>query len=138
MLSEFSVGQIILLLTTVAGFFVTAWRENRNRKWDLEDRRLAREEIANKVIAQQEVIQSTTDKQTEIIVEKLDRSHESAKAAFAAAGNVHARLESLSGMFDSMPLSSPKDNMGHIERTVVDTNERVRSMERSTSAEDPS
>ena len=37
-MTDSAIGQVILLLTTVGGFIVTAWRENRNRKWAQQDR----------------------------------------------------------------------------------------------------
>lgn len=49
-------NQFTILVTTIAGFLSTLvalifqiWRESRNRKWDLENRKLAREESANKI-----------------------------------------------------------------------------------------
>lgn len=36
--------QIIILITTLCGFAYTIYRENRNRKWDLEDREWARQQ----------------------------------------------------------------------------------------------
>lgn len=44
-------GQMILLLTTIAGFMGTAWRESRNRKWAIEDRRQAADEQTNVIVA---------------------------------------------------------------------------------------
>jgi hypothetical protein len=34
--------QLVIWITTLTGFIYTIYRENRNRKWDLEDRRAAR------------------------------------------------------------------------------------------------
>lgn len=36
--------QLIILVTTLFGFAYTIYRENRNRKWDLQDREWAREQ----------------------------------------------------------------------------------------------
>jgi hypothetical protein len=42
--NELTLGQVILFLTTVAGFLSVAWKERRNRLWAIEDKRLAAEE----------------------------------------------------------------------------------------------
>lgn len=39
------IGQVITLILALVGFGVSLWREHRNRKWDLEDRRAAREAL---------------------------------------------------------------------------------------------
>lgn len=45
------VGQILTFLLAAAGFGVALWREARNRRWDLEDRALARQELNLKLAA---------------------------------------------------------------------------------------
>lgn len=52
-------NQTTILVTTIAGFLSTIvalifqiWREGRNRRWDLEDRRLARQEADLKIESQ--------------------------------------------------------------------------------------
>ena len=61
------IGQVIIFLTTVAGFVFTIYRENRNRRWDLEDRARAREEtIRHTTIAAVEV-KRELDKQTRVV-----------------------------------------------------------------------
>jgi hypothetical protein len=39
--NELTLGQLILFITTVAGFLSVAWKEHRNRQWAIEDRKLA-------------------------------------------------------------------------------------------------
>src|SRR5678815_217054 len=43
--TDTSIGQIVLLVTTILGFAVAAWRENRARRWAHEDRLIATAEI---------------------------------------------------------------------------------------------
>src|SRR5688572_11512617 len=54
-------GQLVLLLTTIAGFVYTVYRENRNRRWDLEDRKRAREELTAHVEEQKHVVETRTE-----------------------------------------------------------------------------
>ncbi len=66
------IGQLVLLLTTIAGFVAAAWRENRNRRWAAEDRaiqaaivtaerRAATEEIIERARAEAEAVRIKTD-----------------------------------------------------------------------------
>lgn len=43
------IGQAVIFLTTIAGFLYNIHRENRQRRWDLEDREYARQKIHQKV-----------------------------------------------------------------------------------------
>lgn len=61
------VGQIIIFLTTVAGFLFNIYRENRNRRWDLEDRARAREETMRHTTIAAVEVKKELDKQTRVV-----------------------------------------------------------------------
>ena len=54
------IGQIIIFLTTVAGFLFNIYRENRNRRWDLEDRAQARQQTATAAVAVKQELETQT------------------------------------------------------------------------------
>ena len=75
-------GQTILI-TTVVGFlstlialFVQAWRESRNRRWDIEDRRNARRDTEAKMNVQTEEIRLVATREAELkqAVEETNRA----------------------------------------------------------------
>lgn len=82
-MSDNTIGQLVLLVTTILGFLITGWRENRNRKWAAEDRRLATAEIVAEAKAEAEV----TRIKNEIIADNLRT------AALVDAAKVHAKLD---------------------------------------------
>lgn len=64
--------QFTILMATIAGIvstfstlFVSIYRENRNRRWDLEDRRVARENSEAQLKAANVELQKKLDAQTE-------------------------------------------------------------------------
>jgi hypothetical protein len=61
------IGQIIIFLTTVAGFLFNVYRENRNRRWDLEDRARAREEAMKQTTTAAVEVKRELDKQTRVV-----------------------------------------------------------------------
>jgi hypothetical protein len=61
------VGQIIIFLTTVAGFLFNVYRENRNRRWDLEDRARAREETMHRTNVAAVEVKKELDKQSRVV-----------------------------------------------------------------------
>lgn len=88
------VGQAIILVTTVAGFWYNIYRENRNRRWDKEDRELARNALVETVKEQRvEVVQKVADVAKEVeqkvaavgdtLVAKADQQHSEVSAAIA-------------------------------------------------------
>ena len=54
------IGQVIIFLTTVAGFLFNIYRENRNRRWDLEDRAQARQQTATAAVAVKQELETQT------------------------------------------------------------------------------
>jgi hypothetical protein len=61
------IGQIIIFLTTVAGFLFNIYRENRNRRWDLEDRARAREETMHRTTIAAVEVKRELDKQSRVV-----------------------------------------------------------------------
>lgn len=55
-MTDSGVGQLVLLVTTIVGFVVTAWRENRNRRWASDDRAAATREIVEQAKAEAEAL----------------------------------------------------------------------------------
>ena len=51
-MTEPQVAQIVLLLTTVGGFAAQAWREARNRRWAIADRKADLDATADRIIAE--------------------------------------------------------------------------------------
>jgi len=50
--TDIQAGQILLLVTTAGGFIAQAWREARNRKWAIADRRAELDAQTAKIIAE--------------------------------------------------------------------------------------
>jgi len=97
-----------ILITTIAGIvttilttFVSIYRENRNRKWDLEDRRTARDEQRNLIV-------ENTAEQTKVLSTMIDENTELSKKAFTEANNFNNKLIALANQFDALPIT-PKE-----------------------------
>jgi len=104
MFSEMQFGQIVLLLTTVAGFVVQAWRENRARRWANEDRvtgmalaAATRKAEIDDLIARAQAEATATRLKAEAVAEEL-RLHAQVLAAKVKAesevrdGAIHAAV----------------------------------------------
>jgi hypothetical protein len=105
-LSAPAVGQIILFLTTVLGFVITIYRENRNRRWDLEDR----ERTAKALVAQVDTVSKTLATKTaashDALATKIDENTEltataisKASDAYKEANDVNQKLARLTELF---------------------------------------
>ena len=103
-------AQILLFLITVAGFLNQAYRDRRNRKWELEDRaekeRIAAADRQNKFdqlerdltekAAQLARLQvAKTDTATEEVVKEVHEVKEVNIAALNAANQFHIRVDDL-------------------------------------------
>ena len=84
-----AIGQFFLFLTTIIGFGIQLYREHRNRAWDLRDRELARQQLAEKV----EVAHET-------VMKKIEENMEISRVAFTEANNVNAKLLKLAQQID--------------------------------------
>ncbi len=71
-------GVVTILVTTIAGFLYQAWRAERQRKWDIEDRRL----LAEKVVETATVVAEQRKDMGDAIAENTKLT----KAATVAAG----------------------------------------------------
>lgn len=91
--------QIILLITTLSGFVYTIYRENRNRRWDLEDRERARQELAQRVeLATLRQASAATQHRDEIM-EVIDKNTQMNEAALREANDVNRRIHDITRMF---------------------------------------
>jgi hypothetical protein len=105
-LSKPVIGQIVLFLTTVAGFAYTIYRENRNRRWDLEDRERARAALAETVTDSQKALAKTVQGQQMKLIEKIDENTEltvtaidSAEKTYREANDLNQKLAKITEMF---------------------------------------
>lgn len=93
-----SVAQIITLLTVIAGFWFQIYRENRNRKWDLEDRSAARKRLDDTttgLAARTEALHADAEVGRRIIAEKIDANTVISQQAFTEANNVNMKIASI-------------------------------------------
>lgn len=104
-LSNGLVGQVVIFLTTVLGFGYNIYRENRNRRWDLEDRRIAREENQR---AQQKVSNELAHNTT-VTVNAAAAASQVAHKAEA----LHQRLAQIQGMFEGNGNGNGGNGGGH-------------------------
>jgi hypothetical protein len=72
-LSDAAIGHLVLLVTTLAGIAIQVYRENRARRWALEDRRLAAAQRAH-------------------LEQKLDENTEISREAFREANDVNRKI----------------------------------------------
>lgn len=136
-------GQLILLLTTLAGLWFTNYRESRNRKWDLEDRKRAREELEAKV----EQVKVATISRQEVVLAKIAENTEISRTAFTEANNVNAKFMALANAINASYdrkaqnireraedfkhiLENTHATLEHTQATVESTHEKVESIER--------
>lgn len=120
-------NQFAILVTTVAGFasllatqFFAMYRENRNRKWDLQDRTQARAEMrAHAEVQREETLRTAIELAK---VSNINRDHllgaiekntsltaksaEQAEAAYSVANNFNEKLETLHSELQSMAKKS--------------------------------
>jgi hypothetical protein len=62
---------VLGLLTTVTTFIVQIYRENRNRRWDLEDREKAAEKLAETAIAEANRVAERVVAEAHLVANKL-------------------------------------------------------------------
>jgi hypothetical protein len=126
-------GQLILFLTTIAGFAIQLFREWRNRKWDLEDRERARKELAEKVESAQTLAIS---KQKEML-DKIEENTNISREAFTEANGVNQKLlllqNQLNEPYDRKAAGIRQRQTDMIEKThdtVEETKDIVEKIER--------
>lgn len=141
-------NQTTILITSIIGFLsllatqlFALWREQRNRKWDLQDRRAARDEVRKHAQLQlQETVQTAIEMaqqqraSQQRIVEEISRNTAltqqvgaKADAAYVAANNFTERMEQL-----RRELRSKGEQIDHIEEVSGDTNVKVTELKEGT------
>ncbi len=88
-------AQWVTLLTVIAGFMYQAWRENRQRRWDKEDRAETAERLARKVEHTTEAISSRHAENTRMLADKIDENTDISTKAFHEANSVNLKIESI-------------------------------------------
>lgn len=121
------VGQFLLFLTTVIGFGIQMYRESRNRKWDLEDRKNARREMESKV----ESVKQETVAAHEVVVRKIEENTELSRTAFSEANNVNKKFLALANAINATydrkaaGIRERESDFAHAVATVEATKESV-------------
>lgn len=87
-MTDIAVGQWVLLLTTLAGFGVQIYRENRKRAWDIEDRR----NIAAQVEASAQALKAKVQGQHQEVIREIQTNTKVSVDAFSEANGVNAKI----------------------------------------------
>jgi seryl-tRNA synthetase len=120
------VGQVVILLTTLAGFAIQLYREHRNRKWDLEDRREAREQQRRETEMAAQKLAAKTEQTASKIIEKVQEGTEMSKKALAEANDVNKKIYNITRRFtESGATPGELDALAQIETTTKDIQEKV-------------
>ena len=133
-------GIVTLILTNM----FTLWRDSRNRKWDKEDRELARKEAALRAQMQRtEMIYTAaelaklTKKNRDIMIAEIERNTEltqetnvKAEAAFREANNFNQKIENLKRavLASGAQLGVLAETTDSIAAVTDDTNIKVTEM----------
>lgn len=102
--------------TGVGTTLIQIYRESRNRRWDIEDRELARREIADKLTTAEhalaaKLVQAERDLAVQtaaaqrVLVEKIEENTEMSRVAFAASNNFDAKADKLEQAYDRVAAS---------------------------------
>lgn len=111
-------GQALILLTTIATFVYNLYREKRQRKWDLEDRRLAREEQARRTTEVKDAITENTN----VTV-----------AAAVQADAANRKIAELRRLFEG----EAADTLEAIDEKTTETVERLRNAQKGVRKDGP-
>lgn len=103
-----TIGQLITFLTVLLGFLLQYVREGRQRKWDLEDRRLARELVREETRATAQDLKNATVETAKKLAEEtaetfnshstklagmIEANTEISKSAFHEANSVNVKIQ---------------------------------------------
>jgi hypothetical protein len=93
--SQFTIllGVIASIVSTFATFAFQIYRENRNRRWDLEDRRIAREAADAKLDKQTEELRKIASLEAELTRARAEKVEVELKLAAAAQATRVAHVE---------------------------------------------
>jgi cbb3-type cytochrome oxidase subunit 3 len=83
---------VINFLTLVAGYFISIYRENRRRRWDIEDRARLALELKVKTAEQAEALSNQMKTQHETIEQMISDNTEVSVKAFQEANGVNEKL----------------------------------------------
>jgi len=86
-----SITALVTLLTVILGFVVQIYRENRNRRWDLEDRKQLAAKVEDARHALSERVNASKIELSNLIAENTQISTN----AFHEANTVNMKLEKL-------------------------------------------
>lgn len=132
--SEMDPGQWVLLVMTLGGFIGTWLRDARKRRWDLEDRRMAREQSNTALVAvaqKAEKAENAATKAREEISVKLEENTQITKAAAHAANSVDQKFATLDRMIDEVRTTQ---QLGQVAATAQEAKKAAE--EAKTAAQD--
>lgn len=129
-------GQWMILVTTVAGiittilgFMVQLYREGRNRAWELEDRRLAAEELKRETQEAAAVLKKETARTRDMLVKKIEENTQINVDALKQANHVSDKLARIDTIIDNV---RTKDQLDHVAAVVDETKEVVSATKEDT------
>jgi hypothetical protein len=118
-------GELIILITTVAGiittiigFVVQLYRERRNRAWELEDRRLTAEALQQKNEQTAATLQKETQRTRDMLARKIDENTKISADAFSEANAVNVKLARIDALIDGVRTQA---QLEHVAEIVTDT-----------------
>jgi len=95
-------GQCVIFLTTIVGLIASWFRENRNRRWDLEDRQVLAAKVQTQVDLTRDALHNKTEEvrvqhaaQAHELGRKIDENTEISRNAFTEANDVNRKLLSV-------------------------------------------
>lgn len=136
-----ALAQIVILITVVGGFAMTWFNEARKRKWEIEDRRMIAERLAEKVETTALQVKADLDAQTADVKQELTiqtaRVEQAADRAYNEANRLNEKLKTVTEAFDRTLQASLRDarvdtKLDSMHQTETDTNVRVRKIEGGT------
>jgi exoribonuclease II len=141
-------AQIVIFLTTVLTLIYQVyvrhadWKEKqRQREWDVEDRRLAREEARARAEEAARSVKHELDQQTRTVVKEhrelraaIDENTTITAAAALKAASAEQRIADLRAMFEG----DASETLGRIEENTEETVDRLRSSEEKGAKDDAS
>lgn len=141
-MTDFQVTQIVILITGLLTVVIPLYREQRNRRWDLEDRERTARDLAAKtqaaadlvrseVVAAQQLVTKQTDMLRDRISDNTDltsQAKDAAHQAYQEANHVNLKIAALQQ--DIVAIGSRK-----AETDATDTADQVlKDIEENTAA----
>lgn len=112
-----TIGQVVILGTTIGGFLGVAWKERRNRLWALEDRRLA---AAERERDRADLIEQTKAEAAALLI----RTEAIAKAlrieAEAVAEKLRIQAETIAQDVATTLLTNNKETTEKLEASIAE------------------